>query len=405
MNLSTTAESTIQVYINQKAVSFSSPPIIQKERVLVPLREILETMEYQVNWNAENQTILIVKNDINISMQIGSKHATKNNAAISLDVPPAIYQNKTYIPLRFVAESTGATVNWNAESRIINIAASTSNENRLLQSVVKIQTDKIQGSGIILSTDGYIATNFHVLEDATMGQIQFQNGNYYDGNITLVGCDAAKDIAIIKINQTGLVPVIFAGSQNIQTNDPVTSIGSPLGKLNVMTTGKILGLNENVISTSAVINHGSSGGALFNDNGQLIGMTSSFGGDNYFSIPAKFIESLPKNLNVPLKEISNIKPILHAPKNISVAVKQREVHISWEFIYGIDYYNLYISSSKDGTYTKIVNPKNKTDQWFWGYPYCFGMTVNHSKEFYLKIVSVKNGVSSAPSEIVKVTIE
>ncbi|NLK36832.1 MAG: trypsin-like peptidase domain-containing protein, partial [Epulopiscium sp.] len=158
-------------------------------------------------------------------------------------------------------------------------------------------------------------------------------------------------------------------------------------------------------ATTAAIRHGSSGGALFNQNGQLIGMTSSFGGESYYSIPARFIEELPRNLNIPLKEISSITPTLRAPKNISVSVEQREAHVSWEPIYGIDYFHLYISSELNGEYTKIKNPKNQSDQWFWGYPYCFGMAVNHPKECYLKIVAVQNGVSSAPSEIIKVVIE
>ncbi|NLK37249.1 MAG: trypsin-like serine protease, partial [Epulopiscium sp.] len=288
MTKNVSAENAISVYLNQKPVTFSASPIVRDNRVLVPARDMFEAMAYQVNWNHATDTVSITKDITTITLKIGSNIALKNDVSIPLDVAPINFNGKTYIPLRFVAENTSADVKWNEAARTIYITTSASNENRLLQSVVKIQTNKIQGSGIILSTDGYIATNFHVLENATTGQIQFQNGEYYNGNITLVGYDTVKDIAIIKINMTGLVPVIFAKSNELHINNPVTAIGSPGGNLNVVSKGVVIGTRDYIIATTAAIRHGSSGGALFNQNGQLIGMTSSFGGESYYSIPARF---------------------------------------------------------------------------------------------------------------------
>ena len=133
-------------------------------------------------------------------------------------------------------------------------------------SVVYIQTNKMQGSGIVLSADGLIATNYHVIKGAATAQFVFADGTIYQGTTTVVGLDTSADIALLRIEKTDLSAATPAFSYKV--GDAVTSIGSPGGARNTVSTGTINGYDTDVISTSAVIAPGSSGGALFNSTGE-----------------------------------------------------------------------------------------------------------------------------------------
>lgn len=398
-------ESKIQVFLNHELLQFSSPPILENGRVLVPVRELFQSMGFDIKWNPKEQQIVGEKDDLILTMYIGNTTVTKNHENIHLDIPPMIKENKTYVPLRFVAESTSANVEWNNRKKRVTISTERRKPESYASSVVKIQTNKMQGSGVIVSDDGYIVTNYHVLENAKTAQIAFQDGSFYQGNITLVGCIPSRDIALIKIEKVGLPPVKIAGSNTLHQQDKVTTISSPGGQLNIISYGVIKGYNKEIICTSAVIDHGSSGGALFNERGEVIGIVSSFGGQNYYAIPVKYILEIPRNLNVPLEKISEVPNDLQPPKHFTTTMDNDGVHIFWEPLYGVDYYNLYISPTENGPFTKVMNPKNQTDQWFWGFPHCFGLSMKQSSEFYFKIVAVRDGQKSLPSKITKVTVK
>lgn len=144
-------------------------------------------------------------------------------------------------------------------------------------------TTEAAGSGVIITADGYIITNAHVIENATSITVTTYDGTSYDA--TLVGSDEKSDIAVIKIDATGLTPATIGDSSTIQVGDTAVVIGNPLGTLGgTVTNGIISATNReitinnetmNLIQTNAAINSGNSGGGLFNGDGDLIGIVNA----------------------------------------------------------------------------------------------------------------------------------
>jgi serine protease Do len=165
------------------------------------------------------------------------------------------------------------------------------------------------GSGVIISTDGYIMTNSHVVEDSNTIRVTLANGEVH--NARLVGVDRSTDVAVIKINATGLRPVIFGNSDSIALGDLSVVIGNPLGDLGgTITAGIISAIDRNltiegrrmtVIQTDAAINQGNSGGGLFNQHGELVGLvvakTKGPGVEGLgFAIPINIAKPLAMNI-------------------------------------------------------------------------------------------------------------
>ncbi len=143
-----------------------------------------------------------------------------------------------------------------------------------------------EGSGIIMTSDGYIVTNAHVVSGATSLKVILSDGKSYQAK--LIGSDSVTDLALIKISATGLTPAEFGSSSDLQVADTVMAIGNPGGlEFNSsVTIGYISALNREItnsengytmkcIQTDAAINPGNSGGPLVNSYGQVIGINSS----------------------------------------------------------------------------------------------------------------------------------
>lgn len=140
------------------------------------------------------------------------------------------------------------------------------------------------GTGIIMKEDGYIITNDHVVADALQITVRTYDGEEYQAQI--VGTDEKTDIAVIKIDATGLKAATFGDSDELVVGEPAIVIGNPLGLefANTMTQGTISSTSRdieinnyimNVIQTDASINPGNSGGPLFNSRGEVVGVVSS----------------------------------------------------------------------------------------------------------------------------------
>lgn len=139
------------------------------------------------------------------------------------------------------------------------------------------------GSGVIYSEDGYIITNNHVVDGAHEITVTLSDGTEYPA--ALVGTDAKTDLAVVKIEAAGLVPVQFADSSALSVGELAVAIGNPLGELGGTVTNGIISAtereitieNENMtlIQTSAAVNPGNSGGGLFDANGNLIGIVNA----------------------------------------------------------------------------------------------------------------------------------
>ena len=153
-------------------------------------------------------------------------------------------------------------------------------------------TSAASGSGFVITQDGYIVTNYHVIEDAAKDSsvtitVSFHNGNSYPA--TLVGGEQDNDVAVLKIEATGLKPVTLGDSDQLAVGQTVMAIGNPLGELTYsLTDGLISALDRlittgsgsdattmNMLQTNCAINPGNSGGPLFNSYGEVIGITTA----------------------------------------------------------------------------------------------------------------------------------
>lgn len=106
-------------------VTLTETGIIVEGRTLVPLRAIFEELEASVNWEQSSQTVTATKDNKKISLKIGSKNTTVNGKTVTIDVPAQIIHGKTYVPLRFISESLGASVKWDSKNQSASISLST----------------------------------------------------------------------------------------------------------------------------------------------------------------------------------------------------------------------------------------------------------------------------------------
>ena len=400
-SMQTAAAASVSVTLNGKQLAFDTAPYIENGRVLVPMRGVLESLGYSVHWKEHTQTVVAMKNGMELSLPLNSKSITVNDKQVSIDVPAQLHGSRTFVPLRFLAEYSGADVQWEESSSTVLIHSAEAESYKKEDSVVYIQTNKMQGSGVVLSANGLIATNFHLIENASAMQFVFNNGSIYQGKTTIVGLDPQQDIALLKIEKKGLTPAPV--SHQYAAGDPVTAIGSPLGMRNTASHGTIFGFDRDVISSTAVIAKGSSGGGLFDASDRLIGMTSSYGNGQYHSIPMANVLQVPQNLSIPLNEIKNYPYTPTAPKYLRFAKKNNYAYVSWAPVYKADHYYVYISNSENGAYKKLKNSSLNSDIWYWGFPQSFGISINPKKPYYMKVSAVVNGVETPLSPPLKIS--
>lgn len=176
-------------------------------------------------------------------------------------------------------------------------------------SVVEIETTSGAGSGVVLTEDGYIVTNAHVVESATSIKIKLHNESEYTAQ--LFGKDESADIAVLKINASNLTPVTFRNSDEIKVGERVIVIGNPLGSLGgsvtdgvISAVDRVLSINGNemsLIQTNAEINAGNSGGGMFGEDGQFVGLiVAKSKGDDLeglgFAIPSNTVKNVINKL-------------------------------------------------------------------------------------------------------------
>ena len=140
-----------------------------------------------------------------------------------------------------------------------------------------------QGTGILMSGDGYLITNAHVIDGAFRVDVSLEDGRGFQAK--LVGSDSTTDLAVLKIEAEGLTPAAFGDSEDMVVGDAVVAIGNPMGEelRGTMTDGILSAINRDMevdgnpmtlLQTTAALNTGNSGGALVNDRGQVIGITN-----------------------------------------------------------------------------------------------------------------------------------
>ncbi len=170
------------------------------------------------------------------------------------------------------------------------------------------------GSGVIITADGYIVTNNHVIENSDKLEVLLNDNSTYEARI--IGTDEATDLALLKIDATGLSPIVFGDSETVKIGEWVLAVGNPFGFNSTVTAGIVsakarsLGQNgrngqmgiESFIQTDAALNPGNSGGALVNLRGELIGInsaiysnTGSYSGFS-FAIPTTIVRKVMTDL-------------------------------------------------------------------------------------------------------------
>ena len=206
----------------------------------------------------------------------------------------------TYLYANMSNENTYVEAILKASPSVINISSKKNNGTRLFNGGGK---NAVVGSGIIISNDGYIITNLHVIEGTRIVEVEMDSGQVYPAS--LIGFDQRSDLAVIKINpEVNLTPIEVSNSASVQVGDQVIAIGNAFGlgktftSVIISATGRDYGNPYlELIQTDAAINPGNSGGALINHKGNLIGMntkifskTGSYTGIG-FALPAnKMIE-------------------------------------------------------------------------------------------------------------------
>ena len=172
----------------------------------------------------------------------------------------------------------------------------------------------VSGSGFIISDDGYILTNYHVVEEADKGKLDVQVMTY-DGtayNATIVGTEASNDVAVLKIDAEGLSAARFGNSDVIRVGDTVYAVGNPLGELEFsMSTGHVSAKDRvittqenesiNMFQIDAAVNEGNSGGPVYDAGGSVIGIVTAKYSDTGveglgFAIPINDVKSIADDL-------------------------------------------------------------------------------------------------------------
>ena len=185
------------------------------------------------------------------------------------------------------------------------------------------------GSGIVLTSDGYILTNYHVLEGGTRFLVGFYGGEQMEG--TVAGTDPQSDLAILKVAASGLKPIEIGNSSTVVVGEWVMAVGCPFGLERSVSVGIVsalfrsttlessegLSIYANMIQTDAAINPGNSGGALVDNQGRLIGVTTLISSTSGSSAGVGFAIPINYAMNI-AEQIRSGNPVQHAFLGITV---------------------------------------------------------------------------------------
>lgn len=218
-------------------------------------------------------------------------------------------------------------------------------------------TESSLGSGIIISSDGYILTNYHVIEDADKLQVTAQGGEY---EAQIVGTDPSSDLAVLKIDATDLTAIEIGSSSDLTVGEWVMAVGSPFGLEQSVSTGIVSATSRttsalnsddstavytNMIQTDAAINPGNSGGALVDKDGKLIGVNTLIASSSGTSSGVGFAIPVDYAINI-AQQIIDGKTPSHAQLGVSATTVTSQ--LSERYGLGVDS-GAYISSVTAGS--------------------------------------------------------
>jgi hypothetical protein len=187
---------------------------------------------------------------------------------------------------------------------------------RISPSIVTITTPAGFGSGVIVAASGVIVTNLHVLRGATSASVKLANGDIYD-DIGIIDVDARKDLLVLKIKAVDLAHIGVGNSDEVAVGDKVVAMGSPRGLDQTLSDGIISAIRDSgdgyrLFQTNAAASPGSSGGGLFNQYGELIGIVAAklTSGENLnFGVPINYVRGLlSTQVRMTLQQLATLYP-------------------------------------------------------------------------------------------------
>ena len=309
---------------NQQGLNQTSPQYATKKSILIAL-VICIILSTLLGFGGGYLASLSKLPGISITTSSGS-----NNTALTT-------ADGSYLTVAGIADATGNSV--------VEITTETIATGDFMNQY--ITTSKGAGSGVIISADGYIVTNSHVINGANKITITLKNGDSFSANV--VGQDSKEDVALLKIDTSGLTPVVFGDSSSLQVGQTAVAIGNPLGQLGgTVTDGIISALDRDItiegetmklLQTNAAINPGNSGGGLFDSQGHLIGLVvSKTAGSDIEGLGFAILSNTVKKVVEELSEYGYVRgrvalqmslvDVNSAPKAMMYQVSQLGVYVS-----------------------------------------------------------------------------
>ncbi|MCL6450601.1 MAG: trypsin-like peptidase domain-containing protein [Acetobacteraceae bacterium] len=300
----------VRLVVNGSLVASDVPPQIFEGRTFVPLRVVSEALGAKVVWHEAMRAVEVRRGATTVSLVVGSAVAFVNGAPHPLDAPARLVEGRTLVPLRFLGESLGAEVAWDAavQEVRVNLAPPSEPPGRsemvagLLRANVVVLTDAgSQGSGFVVDSSGVVATAYHVIEDARSARVLLADGRSLEV-VGLLAASQAADLALLQVEAEGLPTMPLGDSDSVRVADRVLALGNPLGLVGTVSEGIVSALRPQTPLTSvsafqvtAPVSPGSSGGALVNEAGQVVGVvfaTTEGGQLLNFATPVNYLRPL-----------------------------------------------------------------------------------------------------------------
>ncbi|GIO36552.1 hypothetical protein J41TS12_14130 [Paenibacillus antibioticophila] len=298
----------MQIFLDGKELIFQNAPLVYEGNTMVPFRSLFEALGVNVNYDSYSKTIRAQKDNTAVNLTIGQNVAFVNSTAAKLSIAPLVIKGATYVPLRFVSQSFDYSITLQGKQIYLTSPSMVSTASPIITPPQNSSTIAVQdltaeqigefsnrvvyiealdsngeayasGSGVIVGSDGEIITNFHVIEGASSARIYFSStDSVVTPYVTIY--DKGRDLALLKIGKTGLPTVSIGDSSKLKLGEAVVAIGSPLGFTNSLSSGVVSTPlrtldGSSFIQMTTPIDHGSSGGALFNMRGELVGITTA----------------------------------------------------------------------------------------------------------------------------------
>ena len=341
-------------------------------------------------------------------------------AKLSYDTLKFPYKNKDtlLIDKLIVEEKISSNIGNDFKENIVNETNLPVTENNTITEVSKntesiimllcsTQEGTSQGSGIIIDSNGEILTNYHVIEGATDVAVYFNDGSSYNEEVYVQDYDKDLDLAILKINKKSLNAIKIGDSDSLELGESIIAIGSPLGYFNTVTEGIVSAIRTDSIQISAAISHGSSGGGLFNINGELVGVTYAGVEDAEnlgFAIPINLIKQISEKKLTPVFEFGENTSLatdtISPPSNIRIANETYDkIYLNWDEVPNAEYYHFYFQEDGEDTYWYDEESGSKMKFYYNDDYSAIYSGLTPGIKYNVILTSVKNDVESVDSEV------